>query len=133
MASLTVFDQLTQIAAPLQLQGYLRAYEADLTKHDRNTLAESSKGDRFVWAIRECGTQLFPVATGLDPVWLTYWLDKGNSSRIPTRCYQISVTRDGGADGAVLSISDNAARRLAAIPHPEGKVVRFSLFGKAEC
>jgi hypothetical protein len=126
----TVFEQLVAVADGLRRDGYLSSFEADLTVHDRKSLEQSRAGASFVWAIRECGTAMHPIAAGLDSVWLTYWLDAGNSSRAPTRCYLVQVTADGGALGNVRAITDDKARKLASKPHPDGKVVRVSMFGE---
>jgi hypothetical protein len=124
-----IIDRLARIAGFFATDGYLKAYSDDLFVHDRRSLERSKAGDRFVWALREAGTQLFPIAAGMDSIWLTFWLDQGNMRAVPTKCYVVRVLADGGADGKVTAISDDTARKLASLPHPEGKVIKLSLFG----
>jgi hypothetical protein len=128
--SVSVIDQLTAIAAGKFADGYLRAYANDLHVIDRDTLEKSKAGDRFVWALRDCGTQLFQVASGHDSIWLTYWLDQGDVRDTPTLCWSVVVGGDSGASGDVHLISRDRARALASIPHPEGKRVVVSLLGR---
>jgi hypothetical protein len=124
---MTVYYQLVDIAAEKHSAGYLNHYTADLTEHDKRTLAQSQAGQRYIWILRTHGTALFPVAAGHDSVWATYWLDKGNDSRAPSLCYLISIASDGGTVGTVKAITYDRARRLATEPHPHGRVVKFSL------
>jgi hypothetical protein len=119
---MTLYQQLAKITAGKAADGYLRAYEADLHKHDRTEL-EAPRCDRYVWILRGCGTALFPVAVGHDPVWCTYWLEPISNERdTPNLAYLVDVPRN-----RVRSITYDEARRLAEIPHPEGKRVVVSL------
>lgn len=122
----TVYDKLAAIAADKAPLGYLRAYANDLHVIDRDTLATAPEGARFVWALRPCGTALFPIGVGHDMVWLTYWLDSGNIPATPTLTYLVEVTSDGGK---VQAISHALARKLSAIPHPVGWRFVVSLNG----
>jgi hypothetical protein len=125
-AALGVYPTLASIADSNAAGGYLRGYSADLHEHDKRTLAESKAGDRFVWALRDHGTELFAIAAGRDAVWLTYWLDGGGcSAALPALCFLVEVLADGGASGKVSPISHDKARKLAAIPHPQGFVQRW--------
>jgi hypothetical protein len=127
----SIYDQLAAIASANHGAGYLVAYAADLHTHDKRTLSEAKAGARFVFVLRPHGTELFAVASGRDPVWCTFWLTggMGHMSDAPSLCFLVKVANDGAADGTVRSISQDAARKLAAIPHPQGlKARRVSLF-----
>lgn len=123
---MTIYERLEAIATEKTAEGYLRAYRADLTKYDLLELERSKAGDRFIWILRDCGTELFAIASGKDAVWATYWLGRGNSST-PSLPYLVTVTADGGASGSVVPTDDESAIELANIPHPEGKRLTFSL------
>ena len=123
---MTTYDKLLAIASSKMGSGYLRGYETDLTTHDRMTLLGAVEGAQYVWLLREHGTELFPIASGLNPVWATYWLDAGDSARVPTLAFHVTV---GAGDREVMAISPERARRLASVPHPQGLVRGFSLFG----
>lgn len=116
---MTVYEKIVAIAESNKAAGYLRAYEADLTKHDQNTLANASSSQRFVWILRESGTQLFPIAAGHDPIWCTYWFATGKS--LPCLTFFIDMDKE-----SVKPITYEQARKFAKIPHPDGKVVNFS-------
>jgi len=49
------YDLVRGIADKLKPQGYLRAYENDLTKHDREMIV-GAQGGQFIWAVRDTGT-----------------------------------------------------------------------------
>lgn len=117
---MSIYEKMVTIAETLKPKGYLRAYEADLTKHDAGQLANAKPGARYVWILRENGTQLFEVATGRDAAWVTYWLN--NAHNPPNLTFLATVDT-----GEVRPISYDRARELAKIPHPEGKVIKFSL------
>lgn len=124
----TIYETLARIAAEKAPLGYLAGYAADLHKHDRATLDTAAPGQQYVWLLRDRGTELFPVASGLNPAWLTYWLKPGSHGRAtPPLAYLVTV---GANERAVRSITHDAAERLAHKPHPEGKLIEFSLFGE---
>jgi hypothetical protein len=117
---MTLYETMLAIAEAKKPQGYLRAYEADLTTHDRNTLANAPDGARYLWILRENGTQLFEIASGHDPVWATYWLTTDAGHNPPNLVFLAS-------GGTVKPISYDRAIQLAKTPHPEGKVIKFCL------
>jgi hypothetical protein len=120
-SDMTVFDQLVQIAAAKAPVGYLRAYRNDLFEHDRNAL-DAPKSDRYIWILRECGTELFPVAIGHDAIWATYWLTQGNSRDVPSLAYLVTL-----ATAKVEPVTYERAECLAREAHPQGKRHNASL------
>jgi hypothetical protein len=124
---MTVYESLALIAESNTPKGYLAHYKNDLHVIDKDTLAKTEAGQQYIWILRECGTQLFPVAAGHDSLWATYWLDNGNRRDTPSLCYLITVTSTSARDGTVAPISYDRTRRLAALPHPNGVRVKFSL------
>ena len=57
---MTAYDLLLQESERV---GWPKHYVADLTRHDRNRLLGPDAPERFVWALRECGTWLMcPMA-----------------------------------------------------------------------
>lgn len=117
---MSLLEKMVAIAEVKKPLGYLRAYEADLTTHDANQLANAKPGMRYLWVLRECGTELFEIASGRDPAWLTYWLDHAHNP--PNLVFLATVDTD-----TVRPIAYEAARKLAHTPHPDGKVIRVSL------
>jgi hypothetical protein len=113
-----VYDSIVAVARAKQKQGYLQEYADDLFVHDRKTLNDAKLGDQFLWILRDCGTGLFPIGVGHDPLWATYWLDQGNSRANPSLVYLLTV---GAATNAVMPIDYDRARKFAAIPHPRGR------------
>lgn len=89
----------------------LRHYKRDLTEHDRRVLNDSKPGDRFVWILRQCGTALFPIGKGFDPIWATYWLKGSSGCEKGTLPFYIEVT--GQDEGCVLSLEHHEAGELA--------------------
>jgi len=96
--------------------GHLTAYKNDLHVIDKGVLESVQPGSRYLWVLRECGTQLFEIASGHQPIWVTYWLTPGNLA------YLVDVD-----SGKVEPISHDKARELAQTPHPAGKVVHVSI------
>lgn len=111
--TLPVIEQLQAIAT--SKPELLVAYADDLHKHDAGALALSVAGERFVWLLRNHGTELFRLNAGRDPVWLTYWLDtKSIGPSVATyRAYLVTVTGDGGLTGTVSPITHADASRYA--------------------
>jgi hypothetical protein len=124
--TMDIYETLARIAAEKAPLGYLAGYANDLHKHDKATLESATLGQQYVWLLRECGTQLFPVAGGLNPVWLTYWLEH-YAPNIPPLAYLVTVR---GHNSTVRPITHEAAERFAREPHPEGKRIEFSLLGE---
>lgn len=120
--STDLYSKLVEIATAKSEEGYLRYYQKDLHTHDRATLETVKSGECWLWILRDCGTALFPIAQGHDPVWATYWIKEGDSRTVPSLCYLITV--DGGT---VEPISDTRAIELANIPHPTGVRVKLRL------
>lgn len=128
----TIYDQLSALASAHHGAGYLVAYAADLHQHDKRTLGLAKAGARFVFVLRPHGTELFEIASGRDPVWCTFWLSggMGHDKDAPSLCFLVTAASDGAADGRVVSISQDAARKLASVPHPQGlQGRRVSLVG----
>lgn len=123
-----IYDRLEAIAGEKAAEGYLRAYQADMTTHDRRTLDESKLGQRYLWILRDCGTEMFHIASGKEAIWATYWLRKGQTTT-PSLPYLVTVTADGGAHGLVVPTDYDTAIELANEPHPEGKLIKISLCG----
>jgi hypothetical protein len=123
ISNISIYDQLVQIAADKASQGYLAHYRDDLFRIDRNSL-ETPIADRYIWILRGCGTALFPIATGHDALWATYWLNQGNTPESPSLAYLLTL-----ADNSVRPITYERATQLAHIPAPDGRKVRFSLAG----
>lgn len=108
----TIYQQLKTIAKANPQ--HLRHYATDLTNHDRATLSRSLPGERFVWILRTCGTELFQVGVGRDPVLVTYWLTPGNSvAPPPPLAFLMTVAAARGKAGIVEAISHERARALA--------------------
>jgi hypothetical protein len=110
---MSAYDRLAEIAHHLEPLGYLAAYKADLTTHDKARLDRATPDESFVWLIRQSGTELFPVGAGMHAAWLTYWLDPAHVCGPPPLCYFVQGE-------TVKAISHKAANTLANRPHPEG-------------
>lgn len=123
---MTIYDQLATIANDKSSLGYLAHYKADLHRIDRDTLNNARAGSRYLWVLRDCGTELFEIAAGRESVWVTYWLDQGNRRDTPSLTYLIDVASDGATNGTVRPISYASTRKLAAVPHPQGLRIKFS-------
>lgn len=118
-----IFDRLVAIAdANPHL---LTAYRNDLHGHDKVELTGAARSDRYIWILREHGTELFPVGYGLDPVWATYWLESRTYIVAPL-AYEVDLKA-----GTVAQITYDRARELASIPHPCGRQIKISLFSEA--
>lgn len=115
---MTIVEQLQAIADSKASLGYLAHFKADLHQHDRYQLDGSKAGQRYLWILRECGTALFPVAIGHDPVWATYWLHQGNQSDVPSLAYLVSVSGDGAVAGEVKPVTYTQAINLANECYP---------------
>lgn len=124
---MSIYQKLVAIAAEQSAKGYLAHYRNDLHVHDKRTLDGAKHGQRYLWILRDCGTELFEIESGRDSVWATYWLDQGNMRDTPSLAYLILVASDGAESGTVSPIDYDRARSLASLPHPEGKIIRFSL------
>jgi hypothetical protein len=122
-----IYEKLVAIAAQQSSLGYLAHYQDDLHVHDKRTLDGAKHGQRYLWVLRTCGTALFEIESGHDSVWATYWLDQGNIRDTPSLVYLITIASDGADSGVISKISYDYARTLASLPHPEGKVIKFSL------
>lgn len=114
--TLPVIGQLQAIAA--SEPELLVSYADDLNKHDANALALSVKGERFVWLLRDHGTELFRLNIGRDPVFVTFWIDQKRQgpSAAKHRAYLVTVTSDGGLTGTVSPITHEEATRYACEP-----------------
>lgn len=118
---MSIYEKLVGLAAKHAPDGYLRAYRGDLTIHDARQLAEPKQGARYIWILRESGTQLFEIASGADAGWVTYFVDSP-AYATPYLFFLADVSAD-----TVKTITPARAAELARIPHPQGKAVRVSL------
>ncbi|MGI9504283.1 MAG: hypothetical protein ACR2RE_14645 [Geminicoccaceae bacterium] len=60
---MTIYQKIKRIAAPV-----VRAYQTDLTTHDRRACRQMKDGDTAVWCCRECGTHFIWIAQAGDTV-----------------------------------------------------------------
>jgi hypothetical protein len=107
----TLFQNLVRIAR--RNAACLQAYRVDLWVHDQYTLQYStSRGDEYVWILREHGTELFRLYQGAEPITVEFWLKP--EYRL-SRAYHVVCTGDGGY-GTVDSITHERAVQLAREP-----------------
>jgi hypothetical protein len=96
------------VALAAEFPHLLVAYKEDLHEHDRNRLAKSKAGDRFVWLLRTHGTEMYLLNAGPPGNdGLAYWL-RENSSFVT---FLITVKHDGG-EGTITSITHEQAIAL---------------------
>lgn len=68
------------MAATAQANGLPEFYKNDL-ELDFDAL-EKFDGHNFVWLLRTCGTVLVPIGIGVDPVFVTHWLESNHGQQI---------------------------------------------------
>lgn len=107
------------IAAPI-----VKHYQTDLTKHDCEAFEGAESGHCFLWAPRECGTQLVSVwkapAADCDGESLYQhvqqcrgavdWFSASESAFGALQWYLVQC--DGAGAGSIRKISTSAARQL---------------------
>lgn len=107
----TLHNSLCQLAA--DNPHLLTAYRDDLFVHDKTSLADAKAADEYVWLLRKCGTALFPLRIGREPIWATFWLDPPE-----VKAFHVRVAEDGGASGTVRAITHTDVRELVSQPAP---------------
>lgn len=111
MSAETLYAKLCVVATTHESAGYLSAYQKDLHVHDKRVLKETAEpGVHYVWILRDHGTELFEIASGRDPAWLTHWTRNG-------KCLAFLLDHDLDT---VTPLTIEEADRLANVPHPEG-------------
>lgn len=106
-----IFDLMVRIARASTHA--LRAYRTDLWLHDQYTLLYgTSRGDEFIWILRDAGTELFRLYQGSDPIAVSYWLSPEHHHN---RAYHVVCT-DAGGYGTVEPITRERAVELASLP-----------------
>jgi hypothetical protein len=105
---MTIYQKLVQICA--ENPSLLVSYKTDLTKHDLDTLEHSKAGERYIWVLRERGTQMHPLERGEDPHFVTYHIKNSREAQ-----YYL-ITCAGTNLGDVVRISVEEAERLVKLP-----------------
>lgn len=113
-AMFSIYRQLVKIADARP--DLLQSFRTDLTVHDQKACATMQPGERWLWVLRTCGTQVFPVGHGQEPVLITHWLEANPECVV----YLITPTEPDGQAGTVKRISHDKARELAREPPPRG-------------
>lgn len=107
----TLFQALVRIARANA--GCLQAYRTDLWVHDQYTLQyNTSRGDEYIWILREHGTELFRLYQGAEATTVKFWLKPEYRH---SRAYHVVCTEDGGC-GTVEHITRERAVHLACEP-----------------
>lgn len=75
----TLYLQLCAIAQQ-NANSLLVAYQDDLHLADRKKL-EAARG-RYIWVLRKTGTQLEQLQAGVNPFFITYWLEEQPKSLV---------------------------------------------------
>lgn len=121
MSTIAIYETAAAIAAPIVMH-----YREDLTRHDCAAFAAAGPGDAFLWAPRECGTQLVsvpkaPAAGAAGQTLYEYakatrgaleWFDASVNVFGAMQWYLIAA--DGDGRGRIRPIQTSAARDLVA-------------------
>lgn len=88
---------------------FLQHYRTDFSRHDRDELRRHGRGVELLWLVRENGSELFAIAHGKRPEWITYWLS------YPHKVFRLRVGRvvSGQTFGTIDEIGDDKAVQLA--------------------
>jgi hypothetical protein len=107
----SIFDLMVRVAR--SSSDTLQAYRTDLWLHDQYRLVyDSSRGDEFIWILRDAGTELFRLYQGDDPGAVDYWLSPTHRHN---RAYHVVCT-DAGGCGTLTPITAERAVELASLP-----------------
>ena len=89
-------------------------YRADLEVYDRQVLHQVPPGTRFLWIVRESGTDFCRLDHPLDRLNAAYWL---RQHALPMRLFMGRVTgrSDGITTGVLVRIAPDEARALLAL------------------
>tara|TARA_Y100001972_G_scaffold95005_1_gene116953 strand:+ start:10011 stop:10643 length:633 start_codon:yes stop_codon:yes gene_type:complete len=103
----TAYQALSLIAKKSQKKGLFVSHHDDLHRIDRDTLDHAQVGDKYVWQLKECGTNMARVGgTKFSRESTSYSLSSSKCA-----VYLVEITGENGA-GVVKPISADKAREL---------------------
>jgi len=90
-----------------QSLGLPEHYPEDLNK-DLESLS-NSKGGKWLWLLRTCGTVLVPLQVGVHPTYVNYWLHSNHGQKVV--CFVVDLDK-----GLVTQTTFEEAERLIEQP-----------------